>query len=151
MADRTTTPVAREAEPEVQPDEALRGGRPKTRPRGGFRILAPLAGDGGGHARPGLRHHPVHPPPKNQTGHDPGRRRRRRRTGRRLQGKRRRPRRPGKEKVLVPLPKILVNVAGSMMTRYLTMSMTLVGNTRGFQGPHRQEPGPAPGFGQRRS
>jgi flagellar basal body-associated protein FliL len=39
----------------------------------------------------------------------------------------------GKEKVLAPLPKILVNVAGSMMTRYLTMSMTLVGNTPDFK------------------
>jgi flagellar FliL protein len=40
---------------------------------------------------------------------------------------------PGKEKVLAPLPKILVNVAGSLMTRYLTMSMTLVGNTPDFK------------------
>ena len=39
----------------------------------------------------------------------------------------------GKEKVLAPLPKILVNVAGSMMTRYMTMSMTLVGNTPDFK------------------
>jgi flagellar basal body-associated protein FliL len=40
----------------------------------------------------------------------------------------------GKEKVLAPLSKkILVNVAGSMMTRYLTMSLTLVGNTPDFK------------------
>jgi flagellar basal body-associated protein FliL len=39
----------------------------------------------------------------------------------------------GKEKMMAPLPKILVNVAGSMMTRYLTMSVTLVGNTPDFK------------------
>jgi flagellar basal body-associated protein FliL len=40
---------------------------------------------------------------------------------------------PGKDKVLVQMPKMLVNVAGTMMTRYLMTSMTLVGNTTDFK------------------
>ena len=36
----------------------------------------------------------------------------------------------GKPKVTVPMNKILVNVAGTMGTRYLMTSITLVGWTR---------------------
>ena len=39
----------------------------------------------------------------------------------------------GKTKVLVPLSKLLVNVAGTMGTRYLMTSVTLVGNTADFK------------------
>ena len=39
----------------------------------------------------------------------------------------------GKIKVMVPLTKLLVNVAGTMGTRYLMTSVTLVGNTVDFK------------------
>ena len=39
----------------------------------------------------------------------------------------------GKTKVPVPLTKLLVNVAGTMGTRYLMTSVTLVGNTSDFK------------------
>lgn len=39
----------------------------------------------------------------------------------------------GKAKVMVPLTKLLVNVAGTMGTRYLMTSVTLVGNTQDFK------------------
>src|SRR5579863_2396335 len=40
---------------------------------------------------------------------------------------------PGKMKMTVPLSKLLVNVAGTMGTRYLMTSVTLVGNTPDFK------------------
>jgi flagellar FliL protein len=40
---------------------------------------------------------------------------------------------PGKTKVTVPLSKLLVNVAGTMGTRYLMTSVTLVSNTADFK------------------
>jgi flagellar FliL protein len=40
---------------------------------------------------------------------------------------------PGKIKTTVPLSKLLVNVAGTMGTRYLMTSVTLVGNTPDFK------------------
>jgi flagellar FliL protein len=40
---------------------------------------------------------------------------------------------PGKPKVMVPMNKLLVNVAGTMGTRYLMTSVTLVGNTSDFK------------------
>jgi flagellar protein FliL len=40
---------------------------------------------------------------------------------------------PGKTKVMVPMSKMLVNVAGTMGTRYLMTSVTLVGNTPDFK------------------
>lgn len=40
---------------------------------------------------------------------------------------------PGKDKVMYEMPKILVNVAGTLMTRYLMTTMTLVGNTPDFK------------------
>jgi flagellar FliL protein len=40
---------------------------------------------------------------------------------------------PGKFKVMVPMTKMLVNVAGTMGTRYLMTSVTLVGNTADFK------------------
>ena len=39
----------------------------------------------------------------------------------------------GKTKVMVPLSKLLVNVAGTMGTRYLMTSVTLVGNNADFK------------------
>jgi flagellar FliL protein len=40
---------------------------------------------------------------------------------------------PGKVKIMVPLSKMLVNVSGTMGTRYLMTSITLVGNTPDFK------------------
>jgi flagellar basal body-associated protein FliL len=40
---------------------------------------------------------------------------------------------PGKDKVTYEMPKILVNVAGTMMTRYLMTTLTLVGNSSDFK------------------
>lgn len=40
---------------------------------------------------------------------------------------------PGSTKVMVPMTKLLVNVAGTMGTRYLMTSVTLVGNTADFK------------------
>lgn len=39
----------------------------------------------------------------------------------------------GKTKIMVPLSKMLVNVSGTMGTRYLMTSVTLVGNTSDFK------------------
>lgn len=129
MADRITTPTAREVEPEAQTDEA-----PNAAPKaaaGGFKTWIPLlatvvampalayattqfillpkikAAMGQGAAAKSAD--PSAAPSKD--GAAPG----------------------SKEKILVPLPKVLVNVAGSMMSRYLTMSLTVVGNTPDFK------------------
>ena len=56
----------------------------------------------------------------------------------------------GKTKVTVPLSKMLVNVAGTMGTRYLMTSVTLVGNNAGFQNQDRRQQGPADGPCHRR-
>ena len=135
MADRTTTPVAREVEPEVQPDEAP-GAAPSTAASTGrFKTWLPLLatavlmpalayataqfillpkikqamtqGAAAGADEPS-------PAASKEKDSSPG---------------------PatGKEKILAPLPKVLVNVAGSMMTRYLTMNMTLVGTAPDFK------------------
>jgi len=40
---------------------------------------------------------------------------------------------PGKTKILVPMNKMLVNVSGTMGTRYLMTSVTLVGNNADFK------------------
>jgi flagellar basal body-associated protein FliL len=136
MADRTTTPVAREVEPEVQPDEAPGAAASTAASTGSFKTWLPLLatvvlmpalayattqfillpkikqamtqGAAAGADEPS-------PAASKEKDSSPG---------------------PagGKEKILAPLPKkILVNVAGSMMTRYLTMSLTLVGNTPDFK------------------
>ena len=132
MADRTTTPVAREAEPDAQTDEAAGSAAQKAPASGGFKTWLPLlatvvampalafattqfillpkvkqamAQGAGGAA---VADTPADSPKESGTA-------------------------PGKEKYLAPLPKILVNVAGSMMTRYLTMSVTLVGTTPDFK------------------
>ena len=136
MADRTTTPVAREVEPEVQPDEAPAAAAPKNgvspaRFKTWLPLLATVV------AMPALAYAttqfillpkikqamtqaaaaaPIEP------------------AGAASKEKDAAPAAAaGKEKILVPLPKILVNVAGSMMTRYLTMSMTLVGTRPDFK------------------
>jgi flagellar basal body-associated protein FliL len=135
MADRVTTPVAREVEPEVQPDEASPAAAPKAPSAGGFKSWLPLLATVV--AMPALAYattqfillpkikqamtqgaaagadEPAGAAPKAKDAASAVA--------------------TGKEKILVPLPKILVNVAGSMMTRYLTMGITLVGNTPDFK------------------
>ena len=135
MADRATTPVAREVEPEVQPDEASPAAAPKAPSGGSFKTWLPLLATVV--AMPALAYattqfillpkikqamtqgaaasadEPAGAAPKGKDAASAVA--------------------AGKEKILVPLPKILVNVAGSMMTRYLTMGITLVGNTPDFK------------------
>jgi len=136
MADRINTPVAREVEPEVRPDEAAEGAAPKKKASsGGVKAWLPLLATVV--AMPALAYattqfillpkikqamtqgaaasadEPAAPAPKEKDAATAAP--------------------TGKEKILVPLPKILVNVAGSMMTRYLSMSMTLVGNVPDFK------------------
>jgi flagellar basal body-associated protein FliL len=135
MADRTTTPVAREVEPDVQPDEASPASAPKAASAGGFKtwlpllatvvampalayattqfILLPKIKQAMTQAAAGSADDTAGAAPK-QTEAVPAVA-------------------AGKEKILVPLPKILVNVAGTMMTHYLTMGLTLVGTTSDFK------------------
>ena len=134
MADRTTTPVAREVEPEVQPDETPAAAASTTASAGSFKTWLPLLATAV--LMPALAYAttqfillpkikqamtqgaPAADEPSAASSKEkdssPG---------------------PatGKEKILAPLPKILVNVAGSMMTRYLTMNMTLVGTAPDFK------------------
>jgi flagellar basal body-associated protein FliL len=134
MADRTTTPVAREAETDAQPSEAAEGAAPKAAASGGFKawlpllatvvampvlaftttqfILLPKIKQAMG-VTAGAAPDAAAPSGKDGDAATAGL--------------------PGKEKYPVKLPKILVNVAGSMMTRYLTMSVTLVGNSPDFK------------------
>jgi flagellar basal body-associated protein FliL len=134
MADRTTTPVAREVEPEVQPDEAAEAAAQKPASPGGFKswlpllatvvtmpalayattqfILLPKIKQAMTQGASASADDPAAPSAKDKDSAAAA---------------------AGKEKILAPLPKILVNVAGSMMTRYLTMSVTLVGSTPDFK------------------
>ena len=135
MADRATTPVAREVEPEVQPDEASPAAAPKAASAGGFKTWLPLLATVV--AMPALAYATTQfillPKIKQAmtqgaaaSADEPA--------GAAPKAKDAAPAvAAGKEKFLVPLPKILVNVAGSMMTRYLTMGITLVGNTPDFK------------------
>jgi len=134
MADRITTPVAREVEPEVQPDEASEAAVKKTASSGGFKTWFPLLATVV--VMPALAYATTQfillPKIKQAMAQDavsagePDAAASKAKEGASAAAS-------GKEKVLAPLPKILVNVAGSMMTRYLTMSMTLVGNTPDFK------------------
>jgi flagellar basal body-associated protein FliL len=134
MADRATTPVAREVEPDIQPDEAAEA--PAQKPARPTRFIAWLPLLVTVAAMPALAYATTQfiLLPKIRQAMS--------------QAAATNPDEPAaaakekssspaaavsKEKVLVPLPKILVNVAGSMMTRYLTMSVTLVGNTPDFK------------------
>jgi len=135
MADRTTTPVAREVEPEVQTDEAAAAAAPKTASAAGFQSWLPLLATV--LTMPALAYATTQfillPKIKQAMvqgalpgADDPAA----------LSSKDKdtvAAASAGKDKSLVPLPKILVNVAGSMMTRYLTMSVTLVGSTPDFK------------------
>jgi flagellar basal body-associated protein FliL len=136
MADRTTTPVAREVEPEVQPDETAEAPVKKTEPSGGFKIWFPLLATVV--VMPALAYATTQfillPKIKQamaegatvKAGDPPAAAVPDKNAGPGVVS--------GKDKVLAPLPKkILVNVAGSMMTRYLSMSLTLVGNTPDFK------------------
>ena len=133
MADRTITPTAREAEPDVHPDEAPEAAVQKPASSGNFKVWLPLlatvvAMPALAYATtqflllPKIKHSMAQyasatpaatPAESGKDGHAGVK--------------------PGKLKVMVPLPKILVNVAGTMMTRYLMTSMTLVGNTADFK------------------
>ena len=135
MADRATTPVAREVEPDIQPDETSEAPAQKPAPPARFItwlpllatvvampalayaatqfILLPKIKQAMSQAAAASPDEPAAAPAKDKNSSPAPA--------------------AGKEKVLAPLPKILVNVAGSMMTRYLTMSMTLVGNTPDFK------------------
>jgi flagellar basal body-associated protein FliL len=136
MADRTTTPVAREVEPEVQPDEAPEAAAKKTASPGGFKTWLPLLATVV--VMPALAYATTQfillPKIKQamtqgaaaNTGEPDAAASQEKQGGSGAA--------PGKEKVLAPFPKkVLVNVSGSMMTRYLSMSLTLVGNTPDFK------------------
>ena len=135
MADRATTPVAREVEPEVQPDEAPQAAAPKAASAGGFKTWLPLLATVV--AMPALAYATTQfiLLPKIKQAMTQGA------SGSTDETAGAAPKQKdavpavaaGKEKILVPLPKILVNVAGSMMTRYLTMGITLVGTTPDFK------------------
>ena len=135
MADRTTTPVAREVEPEVQPDEASPSAAPKAASAGGFKTWLPLLATVV--AMPALAYATTQfiLLPKIKQAMTQGAAAGADEAGgaapKQIEAAPAVP--AGKEKILVPLPKILVNVAGSMMTHYLTMGMTLVGTTPDFK------------------
>jgi flagellar FliL protein len=134
MADRTTTPIAREVEPEVQPDEAPAAAAKKPASGGGFKTWLPLLATVV--AMPALAYATTQfvllPKIKQAMS---------RAAGEGAEENAGTPAKPkegastvaGKEKTTVPLPKILVNVAGSLGTRYLTMSVTLVGTASDFK------------------
>ena len=134
MADRSTTPVAREAETDAQPGEAANGAAPKAAASGGFKAWIPLIATVV--AMPALAFATTQfillPKIKQAMGvttpaaSDPA-------TPTGKEGDAAAGALGSKEKTPVKLPKILVNVAGSMMTRYLTMSVTLVGNSPDFK------------------
>ncbi len=134
MADRTTTPVAREVEPEIQPDEAAAAAQ-KTASAAGFKTWLPLLATV--LTMPALAYAATQfillPKIKQAMVQSaaPGSDESAAAASKEKDGS------PaaaaGKEKMLVPLPKILVNLAGSMMTRYLTMSVTLVGSVPDFK------------------
>lgn len=137
MANRSTTPAARQAEPEVQPEDAAEAPEapaPKPSAARSFKPWLPLlatilAMPALAYATtqflllPKIKHammtqaaseNTASPAPAPSKTAPPGAK-------------------SGKDKVLAPLPKILVNVEGTMMTRYLMTSMTLVGNTSDFK------------------
>jgi flagellar basal body-associated protein FliL len=129
MADRSTTPVAREVESSVPRDESPAPAASK-KAAAGFMAWLPLAvtiftmpvlayATTQFVLLPKIKHAMTQPAaPAAESGQSPSKDN---------------PTGTGKEKILVPLPKILVNVKGTMMTRYLTMSMTLVGSTPDFK------------------
>ena len=136
MATRTTTPTPRETEPDAQADEAAESAEaaaPKKSGASKFKAWIPLLATIV--AMPGLAYlttqflllpkikHTMTPAAADSAadstatparGTGPGAK-------------------PGKDKVTYELPKILVNVSGTMMTRYLMTSMTLVGNGPDFK------------------
>jgi len=133
MADRTTTPIAREVEPEVQPDEAP-AAAPKPASGGGFKTWLPLLATVV--AMPFLAYATtqfVLLPKIQQTMSRAAGGGAEDNAATSAKAKEGAATAAGKDKITVPLPKILVNVAGSMMTRYLTMSVTLVGTTPDFK------------------
>jgi flagellar FliL protein len=133
MPDRTITPTAREAEPDVHPDDAPDAAAQKPAASGSFKAWLPLLATVV--AMPALAYattqlvllpkikHAMAQYASATPAATPAESGKDGRAGAK----------PGKLKVMVPLPKILVNVAGTMMTRYLMTSMTLVGNTPDFK------------------
>jgi len=142
MADRSITPTAREVEPDAQPEEASEAAAPKAKSSGSFKVWLPLlvtvvlmpvlalvttqfliipklkkamvAAASGGAAETTSAEAPA-------------------KEGSTKEGSAGAKGKPGKLKVTVAMPKLLVNVAGTMMTRYLMTSVTLVGNTPDFE------------------
>jgi flagellar basal body-associated protein FliL len=134
MADRTNTPVAREAETDAQPSEAADGAAPKAAASGGFKAWIPLLATVV--AMPVLAFTTTQfillPKIKQAMGVTGGASADAAAASSK-EGEATTVTVAGKEKYPVKLPKILVNVAGSMMTRYLTMSVTLVGSSPDFK------------------
>jgi flagellar FliL protein len=134
MADRITTPVAREVEPEIQSGDTTEAAAQKPASAGGFKTWLPFLATVV--AMPALAYATTQfillPKVKQAMAQgaaaNPGDPAGSSRTREASPGAA-----AGKEKVLVQLPKILVNVAGTMMTRYLTMNITLVGSTPDFK------------------
>jgi flagellar basal body-associated protein FliL len=130
MADRITTPVAREAPPETQREEATPAPAPKTAASGGFHAWLPLLATV--LAMPALAYATTQfillPKIKQAMTQSAGA------AESSAAAKDKEGAAAGnKEKTLFPFPKITVNVAGSMMTRYLVMNMTLVGTGPEFK------------------
>jgi flagellar basal body-associated protein FliL len=135
MADRTTTPIAREAETDAQPSDGANGAAAKAPSSGGFKAWIPLLATVV--AMPALAfattQYILLPKIKQAMGVTSSATPDAAATPSGKEGDATPSALGSKEKIPVKLPKILVNVAGSMMTRYLTMNVTLVGNTPDFK------------------
>jgi flagellar basal body-associated protein FliL len=131
MADRITTPVAREAQPETPREEAATAPAPKTAANGGIRVWLPLLATV--LAMPVLAYATTQfillPKIKQAMAPSAGAAD----SSAASKDKEGAAATNSKDKCLAPFPKITVNVAGSMMTRYLVMSMTLVGTGPEFK------------------
>jgi flagellar basal body-associated protein FliL len=131
MADRITTPVAREAPPESQREEAAEASAAKTGASGAFHAWLPLLATV--LAMPALAYATTQfillPKIKQAMTQSAGAGD----SSASSKDKESVAATNSKDKVLFPFPKITVNVAGSMMTRYLVMSMTLVGAGADFK------------------
>jgi flagellar basal body-associated protein FliL len=134
VATRSTTPAAREAEPEAPAEETAEAPEPKRPAKAGFKAWIPLLITVA--VMPGLAYvttqflilpklkHAMNQAAAAEASADPSA----------PASKSAAPGpKPTKDKVLVQLPKVLCNVSGTMMTRYLMTTMTLVGNTSDFK------------------
>ena len=130
MADRVTTPIAREEEPAAQAEEASEAAK-KPATTGGLKAWLPLLATVVAmpalafattqfvllpkfkHAIGAVTAAPAEAAPAKDA------------AAKTIA--------PGKDKITVAMPKILVNLAGTMGTRYLMTSLTLVGNAQDFK------------------